>query len=285
MAETAAKPEVDDLPTGEELDIETMSEAEMDEVEAETEVPVDTEAEVPIVEDAAGQLHIGGPGTEPKFSTDAGGNPPEEVHIKIGSYKLEWGEDIERNQDFLFLAHVKIGDVVLGSDKVGQAAIMGLAEFDTTMDARAALMAVHDLKSRDQTARAVIDQAASVAQKILENGAPESGVDLAFQMREELYSRFHVEDDAHTATYGMEDEEPESPSDDPDWEAAAPEVDGASALTEVPDDELLAARERRLEEQIADAVSRGDNEAQDALREELGQVRLQANPDLVWSET
>jgi hypothetical protein len=281
MAETeTAEPEVDDLPTGdEELDIETPAEAD-EAGTSEPEVPIDTEAEVPIVEDKQGQMHIGGPGTEAKFSTDAGGNPPEEVHIKIASHKLEWGEDIERNQDFLFLAHVKVGDVILGSDKIGQAAIMGLAEFDTTMEPRAALMAVHDLKSRDQTAHAVIDQAAALAQKILEEGAPESGVDLAFQMREQLYARFKIKQDAHETTFGVDDEEPANAGDDPEWESAAPSSDAAA----LPSDEVLAARERRLEEQIADAVGRGDEEAQVALREELEQVRLQANPDLAWDD-
>jgi hypothetical protein len=261
------------------------------------------ESEPPIEERPDGQLAIGGPGTEPRFSTDAGGPPPEEGEFVLKSYRCEWGYDMKRGDDLCLLVHARIGPVVIGAKKVFPADVLAFVEFETPMGAREALMAVHDLRSRAQYDRAVIDNAAAVAQELFDNTAFEGGIDLAAEMREALYKRYKIEDSAQEATYGVEFptvittpgvidsfslEAVSTEDEDEDGEIdAAPEAELLLAPTDAPDEAKLAARESSLETAINEAIAAGDAEREDALRDELAGLqteRLEADPDLTWKD-
>ena len=121
---------------------------------------------------------------------------------------------MRRLDDMLVLAHLRIVDVNTSDKKVFGAEIINFVEYESEMGPREALMAVHDLKSRAQYDRACIDQAADAARDILENGAPESGVDLAAEIRERMYKRFHIDDDGREATFGTDDHKDELPDFD-----------------------------------------------------------------------
>jgi hypothetical protein len=239
--------------------------------------------EVPMSEDATGQLSIAGPGTERTFSTDAGGPPPEKGILKVKGITEEWGADLPHLHDMLILAHVRIEGVSITHQKVFNGEVVGFVEYEVAgMGPREALVAVHDLKDRGMYDRAAIDQCAAAAQDILENGAPESGVDLAAEIRERMYERFHIDDDAREATVGTVDHaEAFTDLDQPATDVEQPQYESPA----VSDEEMAAAKERDLERRIGEARDAGNTAAEEALRDELAEHRVASDHDLAWNES
>ena len=162
-------------------------------------------------EEDDGQLAIGGPGTEPKFSTDAGGYPPTSAELAIKAKKLPWEEDLRRGSQLLLLAWVYVDEVRVASTKTVAADVVRLAEVPhPDLRPGEAVEAMLELKSRQQHDQACIDQAAALAEEILNDDAGVTGLEMAEAIRTQLYERHHIAADAHEATHGITDDEADS---------------------------------------------------------------------------
>lgn len=168
--------------------------------------------EVPVEEDPDGQQRIGGPGTEPTFSTDAGGSPPHEAELSIKAKKIEWPTDLRRGSQVLLLVWAYVDEVrVAASSKTFVAEIgQQMVVEHPTLRPLEVMDSLRALESRPRRDRALIDQAAKLAAELVDAAGGIVELDLAVAMRERLYDRFSIDDDPVEATHGTPDhEEPE----------------------------------------------------------------------------
>lgn len=172
-------------------------------------------AEVPIEEDPDGQQRIGGPGTEPTFSTDAGGSAPHEAELSLKAKKIEWPTDLRRGSQVLLLAWAYVDEVRVGSGSKTFVAEIGrqMVVEHPTMRPLEVMDALSALESRQQRDRAVIDQSAKIAAELVDRAGGIVDLDLAVAMRERLYDRYGIDDDAFEATHGTPDHQEESEND------------------------------------------------------------------------
>lgn len=161
--------------------------------------------QVPVNEEEGGQFSIGGPGTEPRFSSSAGGRPPSMGEIRLAGGKFEWDRDMKRGDEFVLLVRYKAGDPTIGDTKSWPCGILEHVELRTGMSAYETLRAAHDFESRVQRDRAAIDQAAQVAQQLIDVDGVLTGGEVAERIRELLYARFEIKDDPYEATHGTDD--------------------------------------------------------------------------------
>lgn len=171
--------------------------------------------DVPIEEDPSGQQRIGGPGTEPTFSTDAGGLPPHEAELSIKAKKIEWPTDLRRGSQVLLLVWAYVDEVRVAASSKTFVAEIGrqMVVEHPTMRPMEVMDSLAALESRQQRDRAVIDRAAKTAAELVDGAGGIVDLDLAVAVRERLYEQYGIHDDAFEATHGTPDHEEEEQED------------------------------------------------------------------------
>lgn len=174
-----------------------------------------------VVEEPGGQLAAFG---QPKFSNSAGGPPPSTGEVRLAGGKYDWEYDMERGHEFVALVRYKAGAPTIGDVKSWPCGLMDFAVFSTELSPSEAVIAVRDLQGRKQRDRALIDQCAQIAQELVDDGVM-PGAGAAELMRERMYVRCDIDDDAYAVTHGTPDHEEPASEDEVDL------IDGAEEAT------------------------------------------------------
>jgi hypothetical protein len=165
-----------------------------------------------IVEEPDGQQALD-TGDPILITTAVSGSRPKRAEVKVKAFKEEVDHDLQPGDSRLYLVHAVVGTIDgLGGDvRTHNAEAVNYVEFDTKgLTPTQAIDSVHDLRTRPMRDRAVIDHALAALERIYDEEAPESNIDLMVMLRDRLYDEYNIVENAEEVQLGTEDhEEPE----------------------------------------------------------------------------